>query len=138
MSFQAKRELLAQIVGRYQDATGTHKSQILDEFVAATGYTRKYAIRLLSAPPPIRPISRPRPRRYGNEVRDALSLAWAAANYVCAKRLVPFLPELVASLERHGHLSLDETTRRRCSASVQRPPTDSCTLCGPRTSRAES
>jgi hypothetical protein len=111
MSFQAKRELLAQIVGRYTDATGAHKSQILDEFVAATGYARKYAIRLLSAPPPIRPITRPRPRHYGKEVQDALSVAWAAANYVCAKRLVPFLPELVASLERHGHLTLDETTR---------------------------
>jgi hypothetical protein len=44
MSFQAKRELLAQIAGRYQDATGTQKSHILEEFVAATGYARKYAI----------------------------------------------------------------------------------------------
>jgi hypothetical protein len=57
MSFQAKRELLAQIAGRYQDATGTQKSHILDEFVAATSYARKYAIRLLSAPPPIHPIT---------------------------------------------------------------------------------
>ncbi|MGO8948343.1 MAG: integrase catalytic domain-containing protein [Ktedonobacterales bacterium] len=112
MSFQAKRELLAQIAGRYRDASSTHKSQILDEFVAATGYARKYAIRLLTAPPPpVQPITRPRPRYYGKEVQDALSIAWAAANYVCAKRLVPFLPELVVSLERHGHLSLSETTR---------------------------
>lgn len=111
MSFQAKRELLAQIAGRYQAATSSHKSQILDEFIAATGYARKYAIRLLSAPPPIQPITRPRPRHYGKPVQEALAIAWAAANYICAKRLVPFLPELVASLERHGHLTLDETTR---------------------------
>jgi hypothetical protein len=112
MSFQAKRELLTQIAGRYHDATGTYKSQILNEFVAATGYARKYAVRLLNAPPaPIQPITRPRPRRYGKPVQDALALAWAAANYICAKRLVPFLPELVASLERHGHLTLDESTR---------------------------
>ena len=60
MSFQAKRELLVQIAGRYRDASSTHKSQILDEFVAATGYARKYAIRLLTAPPPpVQLITRP-------------------------------------------------------------------------------
>jgi len=38
-------------------------------------------------------------------------MAWAAANQVCAKRLVPFLPDLVASLERHGHLTLSDEVR---------------------------
>jgi hypothetical protein len=95
MSFQAKRELLAQIAGRYRDATGTHKSHILDEFVAATGYARKYAIRLLRAPVPlVQPITRPRARYYGKQVQEALSIAWAAANYVCAKRLVPLYLKL--------------------------------------------
>ena len=90
ISFRAKRELLAQISGRYRDATSTHKSQILDEFVAATGYARKYAIRLLRALVlPVQPITRPRPRSYGKEVQQALAMAWAAANYDCAKRLVP-------------------------------------------------
>ena len=37
-------------------------------------------------------------------MREALRIAWSAANGICAKRLVPFLPELVPSLERHGHL----------------------------------
>ena len=50
MSFQAKRELLVQVAGRYRDATGHQKSHILDEFVAATGYARKYAIHLLTQP----------------------------------------------------------------------------------------
>jgi integrase-like protein len=113
MSFLAKRELLVQVAARYRDATGHQKSHILDEFVAATGYARKYAIHLLTRPelPPVRPLTRPRPRHYGPEVQAALELAWTAANEVCAKRLVPFLPELVASLERHGHLSLSEEVR---------------------------
>lgn len=113
MSFQAKRELLAQVAGRYRDATDRQKSQILDEFVAITGYARKYAIRLLTQPhlPPVKPLTRPRTRRYGPAVQAALEMAWAAANQVCAKRLVPFLPELVASLERHGHLLLSDETR---------------------------
>ncbi len=113
MSFQAKRELLAQVICRYRDATGRQKSHILDEFVAVTGYARKYAIRLLTQPelPPVKPLTRPRARRYGPEVQAALEMAWAAANQVCAKRLVPFLPDLVASLERHGHLMLSDEVR---------------------------
>ena len=114
MSFQARRELLAQVALRYREAGGRQKSLILDEFVAATGYQRKYAIRLLRKPPPLSlAIRRPRARRYGQPVQDALKIAWAAANFICAKRLVPFLPELVPALERHGHLQLDGEVREQ-------------------------
>jgi hypothetical protein len=112
MSFQAKRELLARVGPRYQEAKRKQKAQILDEFIAATGYARKYAIRLLVAPMrPISPIKRPRPRQYGAEVEAALRVAWEATNGICSKRLVPFLPELVPTLERHGHLTLTEGLR---------------------------
>jgi hypothetical protein len=113
MSFHAKRELLAQIAPRYRAASHTQKSIILDEFVAATGYARKYAIRLLLGPvrPPTTPIRRPRARHYGPAVQAALHLAWAATNYIGAKRLVPFLPELIPILERHGHLTLPPDVR---------------------------
>jgi len=50
MSFQAKRELLGQVAPRYREASGVQKHHILDEFVAATGYARKYAIRVLGQP----------------------------------------------------------------------------------------
>ena len=114
MSFQAKRELLIQVASRYREAGRTQKSAILNEFVAATGYQRKNAIRLLRQPPPVpAPIRRPRARRYGQPVQDALKIAWAAANFICAKRLVPFLPELVPALERHGHLQLDGEVREQ-------------------------
>jgi len=113
MSVQAKRELLAQTAPRYRTAPSRQKGAILDEFVAATGYARTYAIRLLGQPsvPPPTPITRPRARTYGPDVVQALTVAWAAANDVCAKRLVPFLPDLVASLERHSHLALNDEVR---------------------------
>ncbi len=113
MSFQAKRELLAQTGPRYHAAPRQQKRAILDEFVAATGYARKYAIRLLGQPsvPPSAPITRPRARIYGPDVVEALTVAWAAVNDVCTKRFVPFLPELVAALERHGHLALSDEVR---------------------------
>jgi hypothetical protein len=59
------------------------------------------------------PIQRPRAPRYDAAVRDALAIAWEATNRLCGKRLVPFLPELVPSLERHGHLVLTEEVRAR-------------------------
>ena len=69
MSFQAKRELLAQTAARYQVAGHTQKSTILDEFVATTGYTRKYAIRVLRRLPAVAgAITRPRAPRYGPAV----------------------------------------------------------------------
>lgn len=69
MSLQGKRELLAQTAGRYREAAPGQKTIILDEFTAATGYARKYAIRLLAKPtPPSAPIRRPRERRYGPAV----------------------------------------------------------------------
>src|SRR5258708_14081483 len=112
LSYQSKRELLWQIAPRYREASARIKEVILDEFVAATGYARKYAIRLLNPPAEQkRIITRARPAHYGPEVQNALHLAWTAANHICAKRLMPFLPTLVESLERHGHLSLNEECR---------------------------
>ena len=117
MSFRAKRELLVQVAPRYRAARHGERSVILDEFVAVTGYDRKYAIRSLLGPirPPA-PIRRPRAAYYGLEVQKALASAWSAANGICAKRLVPFLPELIPTLERHGHLSLTDDVREQLLA----------------------
>ncbi|MBI4578460.1 MAG: hypothetical protein HY718_02090 [Planctomycetes bacterium] len=113
MSVRAKRELLAQVAPRYRAATHGQKSVVLDEFLASTGYARKYAIRLLAQPVTApAPIQRPRAPTYGAAVQAALRTTWAAANGICAKRLVPFLPELVPSIERHGHLAVPAEVRQ--------------------------
>ena len=113
MSFQAKRELLAICASRYRESTTSEKTGILNEFVASAGYARKYAIQLLTHPPQgaVKPIRRSRAHHYGVDVQLALTTAWMASNCICAKRLVPFLPELVPVLERHGHLTLSTETR---------------------------
>ncbi|MCA1836659.1 MAG: transposase, partial [Actinobacteria bacterium] len=41
---------------------------------------------------------------------------WSAANGICAKRLVPFLPELIPTLERHGHLVVTDDVREQLLA----------------------
>jgi len=47
MTSKSKRELLEAIRPRYLRVSKAAKERILDEFCAATGYHRKYAIRLL-------------------------------------------------------------------------------------------
>jgi len=102
---------------RYQKATGKEKPPILNEFVAATGYHRKYAIGLLGGYPFEPKVSLPQrqagERGYPAEVREALIIVWEAANRICSKRLVPFLPELVAVLEQYGHLSMTPAVKER-------------------------
>jgi len=113
MSFSARRELLVKVAPRYREAGRKQKSIILNEFIASTGYKRKYAIRLLSLRkiPNVKKIKRPRPRIYGTRIQEALRVAWSAANCIASKRLAPFLEELVPILEYHGHLDLTEEER---------------------------
>ncbi len=95
------------------------KTQILDEFVAVSGYHRKHAIRLLSDK--IGNIGkqsnscevRHSRRIYGEAVKEALIVTWEAADRICGKRLKAVLPNLVDAMERHGHLNLDPEVRKQ-------------------------
>ena len=112
MSIAARRELLEAVAPRYVRASRPEKERILDEFVQTTGYARKYAIHLLHhVPRERRPFRRRRARKYPPAARAALVTLWRAANGICSKRLVPFLPELIAVLERCGELQLDADTK---------------------------
>ena len=109
LSLQTRRELLQQVIPQYREAkTVKKKSKLLDAFTAATGYNRKYAMWLFNHAKVGKYIPhRPCPSQYGPEVQHALFLVWHPANRICSKRLMPFLPTLVESLERHKHLHLD-------------------------------
>src|SRR6476620_7635614 len=112
MSLVSKREVVTVVSQGYRQATRPEKSRILDEFVAVTGDERKYAIAVLNHPPQAHP---PRPRlkarRYTPQVKDALVKLWRVADGICAKRLVPALPRLIAALERHDELRLEAETK---------------------------
>src|SRR5262245_62213392 len=114
ISKRTKSELLDVLRQRYQQAAKHDKGRILDEFTAVGGCHRKHAIRLLRAdvsPANDAPIVAR--RTYDEAVRQALIVLWEAADRICGKRLKAVLPSLVSSLERHGHLNLDATLRRR-------------------------
>lgn len=107
MSQRSKRELQETIRPRYLKATKSGKARILDEFVAATGYHRKYAIRVLKHGRKTSGLRKKgRRKEYQGEVVAALTRIWEICGRICSKRLKPFLPEIVAVLERHQELSL--------------------------------
>ena len=113
MSQRSKKELSEEIYPRYLKAKKAEKKRILDEFIAATGYHRKYAIRILKHGRPRRSNKKHGlPKVYRGEVVVALEQIWEVCGRICSKRLHPFLPEMVKVLERCGELQLPAETKR--------------------------
>jgi hypothetical protein len=97
---------------QYRQASASEKRTLIESFVASTGYVRKYARWLLNHAEQVQQMDgRSYLCRNGPEVQYALFLARHAANCICAKRLIPFLPTLIEALERHEHLHLTEECR---------------------------
>ena len=110
------------IRARYGRANKRGKGRLLDEVCQTLACHRKSAIRLLrrglTEPTTRRP--RGRPRTTNALVDGALRAVWEASGEMGSKRLAPFLPELVESLERHGHLTVPPEVK---AALVQLKPT---------------
>ncbi len=119
ISTQAKAELVGALGQRYRESSKMTKTQILDEFIAVSGYHRKHAIRLFSDKTD-NGVNRNNPsqvyhsrRIYDEAVKEALIVTWEAADRICGKRLKAVLPDLVDAMERHGHLNLDSEVRKQ-------------------------
>jgi hypothetical protein len=120
------REYLATQRVRYRLASRAGRRRLLDEVVAVTGYHRKAVIRCLRDTPRPRVSGAPvgRPRQYGPAVAVAAQVLWEAAGQIGAKRLQPFVPELLARLTACGELALSPATtalvQRVSSATLER------------------
>ena len=114
MKLVSKRELTTAVRDRYQRASKKQKKVILNEFVASTGYHRKYALAVLGkkAPKLTSHTHRRRVVVYTADVAQALTLLWKTSNGIASRRLHPFLPELVTVMERHDELHLTDLVRR--------------------------
>jgi len=91
MSQRSKRELVEASRPRYLKANSDEKAHILNEFVANTGYHRKYAIRLLKHGSPRRGLKKKpgRPKVYHGEVVSTLERVWDICGRICSRRLKP-------------------------------------------------
>lgn len=108
---QARRIVLQQIAPAYHQASGSQKQKILEEFVTVTGYAHKYAQWLLHHVQEVLTPPTALRRRSGPEVEEALVLAWKTLNRIGTKRLIPFLPDVLETLEEEGHIQLSKEHR---------------------------
>jgi hypothetical protein len=116
LSLATRRELINAITERYHSTTRIDKKRILDEFIEATGFHRKHAIRALrKAQGEEGNLAEqvPRKRIYDEAAAAALTILWEAADRICGKRLKEAIPTLIDAMERHGHLQLDGEVRQR-------------------------
>jgi hypothetical protein len=113
MSHRSKRELIETVHPRYLKSSKIEKQQILDEFIAITGYHRKHAIRVLKhglKPKGLKKAGRS--KTYEGEVVVALEQIWEICGRICSKRLKPFLTEMVKVLERFEEIDLSPDTKK--------------------------
>lgn len=126
LTMKERQALVRETARRYQLAPKKQKSAILDEFVKMTRYHRVYAGVVLknhgrrvkgtpfdtSLMGDIR--AKPhgkRPKRYDDQVLTALKSIWEIMDYLCGKRLMPALAEVIPRLEKFGEITLDPETR---------------------------
>lgn len=114
MSQLTRKEILAKLQRRYEQAGGEYKSRLIAEVVELFGYHRKAAIRALRRRPSVSigaPLVIGRPREYDPEkMLRVLKPIWLAALQPCGKRLVAALPDWVAGYEE-DHQRLDSDLR---------------------------
>jgi len=128
MSLKSKRELLEVVRPRYLKASKLEKQKMLDEFTSATGYHRKYAIRVLKNQRQVQNHRKGKTKTYktldGGEVVQALEQIWEIYGQICSKRLQPILPEAIKVLERCKEINITKDTKelllKISSASIDR------------------
>ena len=126
LDMRQKKAVTKEIKKRYNRATKKKKSIMLDEFCATTGYNRSYASWILkikkdrvlgyikSGGKRIKFVAakkkakkKGRPRTYTYDVFLALKKIWVIFDFICSKRLAPFMAEAVEKLKKHKEI---ETT----------------------------
>lgn len=132
LTMKEKRAVTREVAKRYQGARKKEKGKILDEFVQTVGYTRCYASYILKnwgrklvlmakdgkriiliEDNRRKKVKRQKERVYNQKVFTALRKIWYIEDFICGKRLAPYLKHIVPVLERYEEIVLDYETREK-------------------------
>lgn len=129
LTLSERKANLRMIAPRYKQATKKEKIKILDEFALNNGYNRSYAAYVLRtyhlksylrnshvvllAGKDTKTKQKNHPVIYDASVKKALLFLWKSLNYLCGKRMAPFIPEFLDTLERCREVTYDAILRNK-------------------------
>ena len=124
-----KKAVTRELRDRYRKSSKKEKIMMLDEFIRLTWYSRSYAARALRLKEVLgymqiggkrvrlvrdkRKIKRKKKKIYDEGVLVSLKEIWKISDYICSKRLAPFLSEIIPVLEKWGEIKLDAKVREK-------------------------
>ena len=129
LTMRQKKAVTKELRDRYQRASKKEKTMMLNEFIQLTGYNRCYACQILKKKERVlgylniagkrikyvadRKTKRKKKRFYDKEIFMVLKKIWIICDYICSKRLAPFLSEIIPVLEKHGEINLTTKVREK-------------------------
>jgi len=135
LNMKQKKAITNEVGTRYIRANKKDKGKILDEFCATTSYNRKYAARILRNSPgkvlgysriggrkvkyviaKAKKIKRTRNRIYTYDVFLALRKIWTIFDFICSKRLKPFMAEAIEILTKHKEIDMSSEVKQKLLA----------------------
>jgi len=124
-----KKAVTRELKDRYRKSSKKEKTIMLDEFIRLTSYSRSYAARALRLKEVLgymhiggkrvrlvrdkRKIKRKKKKIYDEGVLVSLKEIWKIDDYICSKRLAPFLSEIIPVLEKWEEIKLDTKVREK-------------------------
>ena len=124
-----KKAVTKELKDRYQRLSKKEKAIFLNEFIQLTRYNRSYAARALRIKEVLGyiniagkrvklvrdngKIKRKKEKIYDKKVLNALKEIWKICDYICSKRLAPYLKEIILVLEKWGEIKLKPKVREK-------------------------
>jgi len=129
LTMRQKKAVTRELRDKYQRSSKKEKTMMLNEFIQLTRHNRSYAARALRIKEVLgymniggkrvrlvrdkRKTERKKKKIYDQEVLVALKEIWKICDYICSKRLAPFLSEIIPALERWGEIKLNLKVREK-------------------------
>lgn len=130
LNMRERQALTTQIVRRYQKAEKLEKTQILNEFIANTGYNRSYARRVIGIVKhqdfrTHKKIKRVRTHEYDPLIiLKPLTKLWDISNFICGKRLAPLISDYLFVLRRDNvweyPVAIDDQLKKMSASTIDR------------------
>jgi len=107
---------------RYKYASKYEKSIIIKEFIEITGFNRNYASQILRGHHEYSSKKKRKSKRkpyYDELVLKTLIRIWEILDYICGKRLVRIIPEIIKKMEQFDEIYISKDTKEKlCKISA--------------------